>query len=95
MVTSYLHRNFSTTVFKMVMKHYHRFGYDAQSRKLLKLLSEDSASWGLGTETKKQNVKLKLVPYSPADARLSMACVQVSRKAQYFYGYARILNSNQ
>jgi len=42
MVTWYIHENFSTIVFKMAMKHYHNFGYDAQSRKLLNLLSVKS-----------------------------------------------------
>jgi len=36
----FIHKNFSSTVFKMVMKHYHQFGYDAQSRQLLNLLSQ-------------------------------------------------------
>jgi hypothetical protein len=38
MVGSFIHENFSTTVFKMAMKHHYHFGYDAQSRKLLNLL---------------------------------------------------------
>jgi hypothetical protein len=48
MVTSYIHENFSTTVFKMAMKYYQHFGYDAQTHKLLNLLSEKlwTDSWG-------------------------------------------------
>ncbi|KAH9207598.1 hypothetical protein DL95DRAFT_482652 [Leptodontidium sp. 2 PMI_412] len=42
MVTRSIHDNFSSTVFKMAMKHYHFFGYDARSRQLLKLLSGKS-----------------------------------------------------
>jgi hypothetical protein len=38
-VTRFIHDNFSTTVFKMAMKHYHHFGNDGQSRQLLNLLS--------------------------------------------------------
>ncbi|PVH80037.1 hypothetical protein DL98DRAFT_209943 [Cadophora sp. DSE1049] len=49
MVTQYIHDNFSTAVFKMLMKHYRLFGYDARSRQLLNLVSERvrSHTWGV------------------------------------------------
>lgn len=61
MVTSYIHDNFSTAVFKMAMKHYHYFGYDAQSRKLLKLLSENSGAcaWGAMVHTRKAECRVR------------------------------------
>lgn len=45
MVTLFIHENFSTTVFKMAMKHYH---YDPRSRQLLNLLSGKfcTHAWG-------------------------------------------------
>lgn len=43
MVTFFIHENFSATVFKMAMKHYRRFGHDAQGRKLLSLLSGNAS----------------------------------------------------
>lgn len=60
MVTQYIHENFSTTVFKMAMKHYHLFGYDTQSRQLLNLLSGKfcTDAWG------------KLVRKHKADCRI-------------------------
>jgi hypothetical protein len=43
-VPSYIFENFSTTVFKMTMKHYRHFGLDAQCQKLLKILLEGSST---------------------------------------------------
>jgi hypothetical protein len=69
MVTWYIHANFSTTVSKMAMKHYHHFGYDARGRQLLNILSEEFRSYPWGTWVKTQkDVKSKMVLYSPAKA---------------------------
>jgi hypothetical protein len=61
MVTSFIHKNFSTTVFKMAMKHYHLFGYDARSRQLLNLLSGKfcTHAWGR-TLVKKQKAECQI-----------------------------------
>lgn len=45
MVTSLIHHDFSSIVFKMTMKHHYYFGNDAQSRRLLKLLSSNFHSY--------------------------------------------------
>ena len=37
----FIHESFSTTIFKMLMKHHHYFGDETQSRQLISLLSED------------------------------------------------------
>ncbi|KAH8652668.1 hypothetical protein BGZ60DRAFT_419999 [Tricladium varicosporioides] len=60
MVTSYIHENFSTTVFKMAMKHYRQFGYDSQSRQLLNLLSGKVYSDAWGTFVRKQKVQCQI-----------------------------------
>ena len=49
MAPFYINENFSTTVFKMAMKHYHPFGNDARSRQLLNLLSGKFRPYALGT----------------------------------------------
>jgi hypothetical protein len=54
MVALYIHENFSTTVFKMAMKHYHVFGYDARSRQLLNLLSAKLSTQHCGTLVRKK-----------------------------------------
>ena len=38
MVTFFTCENFNATVFKIAMKHYRGFGYDAQSQRLLTIL---------------------------------------------------------
>lgn len=38
-VTYWIHENFNSTLFKMTMKHYHHFSYDAQTHHLLNCLS--------------------------------------------------------
>lgn len=54
-VTFYIHDDFSTTVFKMAIKHHRHFGYNTQSRQLLKLLSyEHSGTWGSAWVTNKK-----------------------------------------
>jgi hypothetical protein len=60
-VTSFIHDNFSTVVFKMAMKHYHHFGYDARSRRLLNILSEKfrSHSWGTWVKTQQAECHIK------------------------------------
>lgn len=60
MVTQYIHDNFSTTVFKMAMKHYHHFGNDAQSRQLLNLLSGNFCTYALGTLVQKQKAECQI-----------------------------------
>ena len=47
-MTLFIHENFSTTVFKMAMKHYRLFGNDTHSRQLLNLLSGKfcADNWG-------------------------------------------------
>jgi hypothetical protein len=60
MVTQYIHENFSTTVFKMAMKHYHHFGYDAQSRQLLNLLSEKFRTDPWGALVRKQKAECQI-----------------------------------
>lgn len=61
MVTSYIHNNFSTAVFKMVMKHYHLFGYDTRSRQLLNLLSGEfhTSAWGTLIHREKAKCRIK------------------------------------
>ena len=60
-VAELIHENFSTTLFKMTMKHYHRFGYDAQSRQLLNLLSKKSHTnvWAKGSKKEKAECQIK------------------------------------
>ena len=50
MVALLIHESFSTTGFKMAMKHYHYFGDDAQSRQLLGIMSEKSFPYALGRD---------------------------------------------
>lgn len=61
MVTSFIQENFNTTIFKMVMKHHHYFGCDAQSRRLLNLLSGKfrTVAWG-GTLVRKHKAECQI-----------------------------------
>ncbi|KAN0119453.1 hypothetical protein V8E51_001661 [Hyaloscypha variabilis] len=60
MVTSFIHDTFSTTIFKMAMKHHHHFGDDSQSRRLLNLLSEKLHSDAWGAFVRKQKVECRI-----------------------------------
>ncbi|PMD54134.1 uncharacterized protein K444DRAFT_539965 [Hyaloscypha bicolor E] len=59
-VYGYIHQKFSSTVFKMAMKHHHLFGYDARSRQLLNLLSVESYTHGWRTLVKKQDAECRI-----------------------------------
>lgn len=56
-VALYIHENFSTTLFKMVMKHHHHFGYDSRCHELFDRLSEEitpiSWFWGIFLQRQK------------------------------------------
>lgn len=89
MVTSYIHNNFSTTVFKMVMKHHHQFGYDAQSRQLLNLLSKKfgADAWG-GTLVRKQKAECQIKNGSLFTCKRTAfhgACTDVERDSTLFW----------
>jgi hypothetical protein len=60
MVAQYIHENFSTPVFKMAMKHYRLFGYDARSRQLLNLLSGKFCTHAWGTLVQKQKAECQI-----------------------------------
>jgi F-box domain len=60
MVTSYIHENFSSTVFKMAMKHYHHFGYDVQSQQLLNHLSDRFSAQLCNTLVQKEKAKSQI-----------------------------------
>lgn len=62
MITRHIYDNFSTTVFKMAMKHYHHFGDDTRSRQLLKLLSRaqySSHGWRTWAKKAKADCQIK------------------------------------
>ncbi|KUJ12494.1 uncharacterized protein LY89DRAFT_722097 [Mollisia scopiformis] len=62
MVTDYIHDNFSSTVFKMTMKHHRNFGFDARTRQLLDLLSEKTSSlpWCAGSLVREYEVRCRI-----------------------------------
>jgi hypothetical protein len=60
MVYGYIHQKFSTTVFKMAMKHHHHFGYDARSRQLLNLLSVKSFTHRWRSLVKRQDAECQI-----------------------------------
>ncbi|CZT10498.1 uncharacterized protein RAG0_14948 [Rhynchosporium agropyri] len=61
MVSQFLHDNFSTTVFKMVMKRHSLFGHDTRTRQLLRLLSWQifpSHTWGTLVQSEKTECRI-------------------------------------
>jgi len=59
-VHTYINEKFSTTVFKMAVKHHHLFGYDARSRQLLNLLSVESYTYRCRSFVKRQDAECQI-----------------------------------